>query len=462
MISIRDALLADSGKSSDALRLFIKKYHVRDTDGTDLGQFTWPEIVSSFSLEERVREQKASSLPWEMEEPPKESDVVNLRGVTLHDIAHLPDSYYQNDNVTAAKAKKLSSGSDSKIVSSKAKQIKKQDPISATFYPHDKSQKVKNSSNKKNAQHKTKSGRASTPHKSPTHQDRSAIKKLRRELLKAEKNYLAEQKRLKLNSMLETYLSEYSEEERKFIKSHLCDKNLDEKINSEISRHPERYENIPEYALKKRQVKALSAIYHHRDKEPLNDLMGKAHLFVFDDEAWRLGRECRVPLTRLPYKICMVEDSLIYEQGTEIKAVALTNQADVAESKRLLSFVVNGCRYVSNEPKKEYSYVVEQQRTAPKNTLDSSSRSKSDKSLALTSSIRSGTNRAHAKRGGTHRSPIVHYRRGYWRNQPYGPGSKLRKRIWISSTIVMPSGKPYRVTEPKRIHRVMCHEGSNA
>ena len=33
--------------------------------------------------------------------------------------------------------------------------------------------------------------------------------------------------------------------------------------------------------------------------------------------------------------------------------------------------------------------------------------------------------------GGTHASPRLHWVRGFWRNQAYGPNSSLRKHIWI-------------------------------
>lgn len=33
--------------------------------------------------------------------------------------------------------------------------------------------------------------------------------------------------------------------------------------------------------------------------------------------------------------------------------------------------------------------------------------------------------------GGTHASPVGHWRRGHWRQQPHGEGNKLRRLIWI-------------------------------
>lgn len=39
-------------------------------------------------------------------------------------------------------------------------------------------------------------------------------------------------------------------------------------------------------------------------------------------------------------------------------------------------------------------------------------------------------------KGGTHRSPDPHIRSGHWRNQPYGKGLSLTKRIWIDPVSV--------------------------
>lgn len=49
----------------------------------------------------------------------------------------------------------------------------------------------------------------------------------------------------------------------------------------------------------------------------------------------------------------------------------------------------------------------------------------------------------HLKRepqGGTHASPRMHWRRGHFRNQPFGPQSKERKTIWIEPMLVGTKG----------------------
>ena len=38
--------------------------------------------------------------------------------------------------------------------------------------------------------------------------------------------------------------------------------------------------------------------------------------------------------------------------------------------------------------------------------------------------------------GGTHASPRVHWRRGFVRNQPYGPHRSMRKPVWIQPVLV--------------------------
>jgi hypothetical protein len=44
--------------------------------------------------------------------------------------------------------------------------------------------------------------------------------------------------------------------------------------------------------------------------------------------------------------------------------------------------------------------------------------------------------REYEDKGGTHASPQSHWRSGYWRNQPYGEKSKLRKQIFIQPVFV--------------------------
>lgn len=42
----------------------------------------------------------------------------------------------------------------------------------------------------------------------------------------------------------------------------------------------------------------------------------------------------------------------------------------------------------------------------------------------------------HGGETGTHASPRLHWRRGFWRNQPYGPKNSLRHLIWIEPVLI--------------------------
>lgn len=48
--------------------------------------------------------------------------------------------------------------------------------------------------------------------------------------------------------------------------------------------------------------------------------------------------------------------------------------------------------------------------------------------------------------GGSHASPIMHWRKGHWRNQKYGPGTQLTKRVWISPVLVAKDKTPTPIT----------------
>lgn len=37
---------------------------------------------------------------------------------------------------------------------------------------------------------------------------------------------------------------------------------------------------------------------------------------------------------------------------------------------------------------------------------------------------------------GTHESPVTHWRRGHWRNQPCGKELKYSKLVWIQPTLI--------------------------
>lgn len=248
--------------------------------------------------------------------------------------------------------------------------------------------------------------------------------------------------------LAERLLQPYDPAEREFIRGKMYDGDFEEAIDSEIEKHPERYADIPSYANVRRKVVALSNIYRHSDEDALMD---EAHLFVFDDAVWLDALNCEEPLTHLPYPVCLVEDVLLYSMGDEIRARTLSGDADAGQSRRLMSYVEHFCRRVDDDDNITFQVASDEGNIAGHalaNWTSADRRHVHAVTLDTTSSQES-------RLKGTHASPLVHHRRGFWRNQACGPGMKLHKRIWISSTIVRPStGKPYKVSDQGRIHRV--------
>lgn len=73
-------------------------------------------------------------------------------------------------------------------------------------------------------------------------------------------------------------------------------------------------------------------------------------------------------------------------------------------------------------------------------------------------SVRVVTVREHVestgKRGGRHRSPAYRFIvSGFWRNQPYGEGRRLRKRIWVAPYVRGPADRPLVVRDTVRTLR---------
>ena len=259
-------------------------------------------------------------------------------------------------------------------------------------------------------------------------------------------------------SLLESCLSPYSDDVQDYIREMLLRPDVGAIVSREVSRHPERYAAIKRYQNVLRRVTALANIYLHRNEDELENLMDLAHLFVFDDDAWWAARNCTEPLTKLPYPICIVEDVAFYDEEGTIRARALSNRADVDGARRLLSFVANSCGKVEADGSSDFVAVGPDEETKGESDLHNISSRKRSRSGSSTSRISlAGTHASGARANGHHESPAVHYRRGHWRNQACGHGLKQHKRIWISETIVAPSGVPFKIGNPKRVHRVSYH-----
>lgn len=78
---------------------------------------------------------------------------------------------------------------------------------------------------------------------------------------------------------------------------------------------------------------------------------------------------------------------------------------------------------------------------APSNTVKGFGSNKPKRSVKLNAPIMIGGNyrikKEYTPRGGTHSSPVTHWRRGHWRNQSVGPkNNRSSKNIWIEPILV--------------------------
>ena len=163
-------------------------------------------------------------------------------------------------------------------------------------------------------------------------------------------------------------------------------------------------------------------------REKTRNILKQSHMFVFDEDAYQVASSCSIPLSRLPYQTCLVENVLLTSRYGQIEVRALAKGADTEVAKRLMAFVVSCC--------------TENRVSKSKTNYVSIKPVEGDKDKGQVA------RRAHA-------------RRGHWRNQPYGPGQSLRKLIWIDDTIVSES---YGISagDIKQVHRVSLRRGTSS
>lgn len=221
------------------------------------------------------------------------------------------------------------------------------------------------------------------------------------------------------------------------------DSELEPLVANELRLRPNLYADVEGFAHVKLMALALANMFDRGADVDIEPLLKQAHLFVFDDDAWWAAHNYSGSLERLPYPICLVEDVLIWNEGGGIKVLALTEEAQVDTSRALLAFVVDRCSSNSTQAEGTSSLV---EFIAPLEPLPGT--------IVQAAIVQRNKSTASSVQRGIGRSPRPHTRRGHWRNQAYGEGLKLRKRIWISDTLVTPSGKKYRIDEVSRIHLV--------
>ena len=223
--------------------------------------------------------------------------------------------------------------------------------------------------------------------------------------------------------------------------SSLDDETIMSEIAPEIRSHPDRYSGIEAYERVRLMATALANMYEAEDRPDPEDLLDRAHLFVFEDDAWWGALGCADDLQHLPFEVCLVEDVLLWETSAVIRKMAVTEGADEGEARRLMAYVTNRCSAIKDDERVTY---VSKALPALGGSIDAPS--------STIAGDRSGGGRIGPSRAG--RSPRSHRRRGHWRNQAYGPGMRLHRRIWISETLVTPNGGKRKFTDHRRVHVV--------
>ena len=216
-------------------------------------------------------------------------------------------------------------------------------------------------------------------------------------------------------------------------------------VDREVTTNPELYHEIKSYEKIKLHTLALANAYDREMSEETKDLQKRAHVFVFDDDAWDEAMSCSDVVDRLPYAVCLVEDVLVWDVGRGIKYRELSGEAEASDAFRALSFIVDNC----SARKARGGMTSFSRRTVADPLPGNIETGTLNSNVAATrhwSATCSNNRRA--------RTPRKHTRRGHWRNQAYGPGMKLHKRIWISDTIVTPAGKYLAISSPTHVHRV--------
>lgn len=223
----------------------------------------------------------------------------------------------------------------------------------------------------------------------------------------------------------------------------MSDKEILVHIDPEVRRHPELYEGIGPYERIRLMATALANMHDYGEERIIENLLDEAHLFVFEDDAWWEAKECKDRLDHLPFKVCLTEDVLLWEQNSKIRFYELSKTADAKKSRNLMAFVVNRCKVVRSAGGRA-TYVVDI--LPPK-----------EGGISAAAVVTGATTGSKGKTRKS-RSPRTHERRGHWRNQAYGPGMKQHKRIWISETLVTPAGDRRKFSDPKRVHVVTLGE----
>lgn len=412
-------------------------YEVYDSENNLLGKMSWRTALKSYEFLKSLRRGRKDSLPKDAKTPgPKVSKIV-LVPFSEEEINKVTDKELYSIGLSHSQLDKLRK----KLFPEESDLIKEKN-VDAVQRNTSSKRNYKNNSSKV---HVTKI--AVTP--DTTSKEESAEYKTKSMDLDFQFSVTATTNKQDCE-YLYTALKQYAEDIRTEIKNLWFSSGISARISKEINLHKERYSMISQYNKIERKLYALYNISVHKQDDIIESLLKKAHLFICtDDELWFTALEFKKELTELPYEVCLVENVIFCRNENSFDIYRLAETANIDRAKKLLSFIVNKSTQVVYENQDNYFENNSSSKSFPEHYSQ-------DQNLVSYVILKDRAKDAKHIIRSTRKHKLTHSfsRRGHWRNQACGEGRKNHKRVWISETIVTPSGEKYKISDLNRVHEV--------
>ena len=412
-------------------------YEVYDSENNLLGKMPWRTALKSFGFLKSLRRGRRDSLPKDAKTPgPKESKIVlvpfsreEINKVTDKELYSIGFSRAQLDNLRQKLFPEEFNLTEEKNINVVQKNTSSK----------------RNCKNNSSKVHVTKIAVSSDT----ASKEKSAENKIKSMDLDFQFSVIATTNK-KDREYLYTALKQYAQDIRTEIKNLWFSSGISARISTEMNRHPERYSMISQYNKIERKLYALYNISVHRQDDIIASLLEKAHLFICtDDRLWFAALEFKKELTELPYDVCLVENVIFCRNENSFDIYPLAETANIDRAKKLLSFIVNKSTQIVYEIQNDYFENESSNKSFSKHYLQ-------NQNLISYVVLKDETKDTKLTIRSTRKHKLTHSfsRRGHWRNQACGEGRKNHKRVWISETIVTPSGEKYKISDLNRVHEV--------
>lgn len=412
-------------------------YEVYDSENNLLGKMPWRTALKSYGFLKSLRRGRRDSLPRDAKAPdPKEYKII-LVPFSKNEINKVTDKELYSIGLSHAQLNKLRQ----RLFPEESNSIEEKniDVIQGN------TSSKKNYKNNSSKVHVTKIAVTSDT----ISKEESAENKIKSKDLDYQFSVIATTNKQDCE-YLYTALKQYAQDIRGEIKNLWFSSGISAKISEEINRHPERYSMISQYNKIERKLYALYNISVYKQDDIIASLLEKAHLFICtDDNLWFTALEFKKELTELPYEVCLVENVIFCRNENSFDIYPLAETANIDRAKKLLSFIVNKSNKIVSEIQSNYFENKSSNKSFSEHSLH-------DQNFISYVVLKDGTENTELTIRPTRKHKLTHSfsRRGHWRNQACGEGRKNHKRVWISETIVTPSGEKYKISDLSRVHEV--------